>query len=114
AASSTRSSARSPRRSSVTRRARSWSSRAPPPQTPEDRRTRELLSILRAGGVYGAARVSRMHEEHLNEHALLREALVGHDLGVISANLRELAEALRAHMDAEERTFLHAGVLGNP
>jgi len=72
-----------------------------------------LLPLLRAGDVYGPARVSRMHEEHVSEHHLIRDALVGHDLGVIAEKLPELAEDLRAHMDAEERTFLHPGVLKN-
>jgi len=70
-----------------------------------------LEPLLRAGDAYAAARVARMHEEHFGEHALMREALVGTDLTIIAENLPELAETLRAHMDAEERTFLHPGVI---
>src|SRR5262249_17787712 len=70
-----------------------------------------LEPLLLAGDVYAPARVARMLEEHIAEHALMRAALIGHDLLVIAENLPDLAEMLRAHMDAEERTFLNAGVL---
>jgi hypothetical protein len=73
-----------------------------------------LEPLLRAGDAYGPTRVTRMHEEHVSEHALMRAALIGHDLVVIAENLPDLAETLRAHMEAEERTFLHAGVLRDP
>ena len=70
-----------------------------------------LEPLLRAGDVYADARVARMHREHLDEHMILQDALIGSDLTVIAENLPDLAETLRAHMEAEERTFLHPGVL---
>lgn len=70
-----------------------------------------LEPLLRAGDDYSAQRVSRMLEEHCAEHALLREALRGHDLGKVAEEMPELGESLRAHMDAEERTFLHVAVV---
>ena len=69
-----------------------------------------LEPLLRLGDDYSEARVSRMHEEHLEEHELLRISL-GDDLRAVARVLPDLAETLRAHMDAEERTFLHPAVL---
>ena len=73
-----------------------------------------LEPLLRAGDDYSSQRVSRMLEEHCAEHALLREGLRGHDLASVAQGLPEVAESLRAHMDAEERTFLHAAVVRDP
>ncbi len=70
-----------------------------------------LEPVLRAGDVYADARVARMHTEHLDEHMIMQDALACSDLAVVAENLPDLAETLRAHMEAEERTFLHPGVL---
>jgi len=70
-----------------------------------------LEPLLREGDGYADQRVSRMFEEHVNEHELIRKTLRGHDLGAVAEAVPDLAETLRAHMEAEERTFLHARVL---
>jgi len=70
-----------------------------------------LEPLLRAGDTYSPQRISRMFEEHAGEHELMRQALHGSDLGGVAQSMPEFGETLRAHMDAEERTFLHARVL---
>ena len=69
-----------------------------------------LEPILREHPEVGAARVARMFEEHVAEHAAFRAALAG-DVVEVATRLDELAEDLDAHMAAEERTFLSPGVL---
>ncbi|MCC6999440.1 MAG: hemerythrin domain-containing protein [Deltaproteobacteria bacterium] len=69
-----------------------------------------LEPMLRDADAWGPQRVARMVEEHKGEHSAFRKALEGEDLDV-AARLPELAEELEAHMLAEERTFLSAGVL---
>ncbi len=69
-----------------------------------------LVPLLRAGDAYGAARVQRMFEEHAGEHAVLLAALDGTP-AVVAGRMAEVAEDLRAHMEAEERTILHPKVL---
>jgi iron-sulfur cluster repair protein YtfE (RIC family) len=58
----------------------------------------------------GHARVARMREEHHSEHEALGSLLLGTDRAV-ARRIDEFAEELLAHMDAEERTFLHPRVL---
>ncbi len=70
-----------------------------------------LEPILRAGDAYAGARVARMHEEHIDEHMLMQDTLARADVALIAENLSDFAETLRSHMEAEERTFLHPGVI---
>jgi iron-sulfur cluster repair protein YtfE (RIC family) len=70
-----------------------------------------LEPLLLLGDEMAPARVARMREEHAGEHAALRVALAEEDLATLAAALPDLAEELRAHMEAEERTFLHPQVL---
>jgi hypothetical protein len=67
-----------------------------------------LLSA--APDAYGPARIQRMLDEHKAEHAAMRAALA-RGIPEVAAGMVELAEMLRAHLDAEERTFLHPAVL---
>jgi iron-sulfur cluster repair protein YtfE (RIC family) len=53
----------------------------------------------------GPRLVSRMLEEHIEEHELFFERLRG-PAREVATRLPELAELLEAHMMAEERTFL--------
>jgi iron-sulfur cluster repair protein YtfE (RIC family) len=69
-----------------------------------------LEPILRMDAAWGPLRVERMIEEHAAEHAAFEDALVGTDQEV-AARLADLAEDIDAHMMAEERIFLSAGVL---
>ncbi|HKA87035.1 MAG TPA: hemerythrin domain-containing protein [Haliangiales bacterium] len=57
-------------------------------------------------------RIRRMVEEHAAEHAALRAHLAGPE-AEIAHRMSDLAEDLLAHMEAEERTFLHPRVLGD-
>ncbi len=70
-----------------------------------------LLAVV--GDGQSSHRKIRMYEEHLGEHEIMRAAL-GRDPGTVAATMSELGEMLRAHMEAEERTFLHPGVLRDP
>lgn len=71
----------------------------------------QLLEPLLSGtDSWGPVRFRRMLEEHIGEHAAMRAALAGDELEV-APRLSDLAEELLAHMDAEERTFLHPSVL---
>jgi hemerythrin superfamily protein len=71
----------------------------------------ELLEpMLRSADEWGPLRVARMTEEHLAEHAALRELLHGDERDV-ARRIPDFAEELLAHMDAEERTVLSVGVL---
>ncbi len=69
-----------------------------------------LDPLLRADKTVGAARVRRMMEEHIAEHAAFSAALEGDDLEV-ARGISDLVEELDAHMQAEERTFLSPAVL---
>jgi hypothetical protein len=70
-----------------------------------------LLEPLLAGAdAWGPVRVRRMLEEHVAEHLAMRTTLQGDDVEV-APRMAELAEDLLAHIEAEERTFLHASVL---
>jgi hypothetical protein len=65
-----------------------------------------LLPLLSDADAWGPDRVRRMFEEHVGEHCAMRAALAGDELD-IAPRMVDLAEELLAHMDAEERTFLH-------
>ena len=68
-----------------------------------------LWHMLSDADAWGAARVRLMIEEHVGEHCAMRAALV--DELDVASRMRDLAEELLAHMDAEERTFLDPSVL---
>ena len=69
-----------------------------------------LQPLLAAEPAAGAARVKRMMEEHVAEHAAFVGALEGDELEV-ARRIPDLIEELEAHMQAEERTFLNLAVL---
>jgi iron-sulfur cluster repair protein YtfE (RIC family) len=71
-----------------------------------------LTPFLQAEPSLGALRARRMLEEHAAEHAVLLQTLDG-DPREVAANLADLLDDLEAHMQAEERTFLHVAVLKN-
>lgn len=72
--------------------------------------TEVLEPILRRGDEWSPARLARMREEHAAEHAALSAALNQEPMALARA-LPDFAEELLAHMEAEERTFLHPAVL---
>lgn len=76
-------------------------------------RTEESLlrPLLEASTGAAAARIERMLEEHRAEHALLLEALRAPDAELLG-RFDDLVEEVLAHMEAEERTFLHPHSLG--
>jgi iron-sulfur cluster repair protein YtfE (RIC family) len=67
--------------------------------------------LLAEGDDWAPKRIARMSEEHRAEHAAMVSLLDGDKLRLLAETLPELAEELRAHMEAEERTFLHPKVL---
>jgi len=69
-----------------------------------------LEPLLTEADAWGPVRYRRMIEEHLGEHCAMRAALAGDELD-IAPRMADLAEELLAHMEAEERTFLHPSVL---
>jgi ABC-type transporter Mla subunit MlaD len=71
-------------------------------------RTEEQLlpSILRELDAFGDVRVDYMLTDHIHEHRALHQRL-----DVPTAELRATLYDLRAHLAAEERTFLSARVL---
>ena len=74
-------------------------------------REEELLGpLLSDADAWGPVRFRRMIEEHVGEHCAMRAAMVGDELD-IAPRMADLAEQLLAHMDAEERTFLHPSVV---
>jgi len=68
-----------------------------------------LWHMLSDADAWGPVRVRGMIEEHVGEHCAMRAALA--DELDIAPRMRDLAEELLAHMDAEERTFLDSSVL---
>lgn len=68
---------------------------------------RLLRPVLLAEDTHGSVRVERMVEDHLNEHAEMRTRLAS----PVTAELRDVIETLRAHLEAEERYLLTAKVL---
>ncbi|MBL0215323.1 MAG: hemerythrin domain-containing protein [Myxococcales bacterium] len=71
---------------------------------------RLLRPVLLAEDTHGSVRVERMVEDHLNEHAEMRTRLAS----PVTAELRDVIETLRAHLEAEERYLLTAKVLREP
>ncbi len=74
-----------------------------------------LRPLLLAADSFGEVRVDRMVEDHLAEHAALRQALrEAADMEVpdrAALATLELVSRLRSHLDAEERQFLNDRVL---
>ncbi len=68
---------------------------------------RILRPVLLAEDKFGAVRVDRMIEDHVNEHAEMRRRLGS----AVTADLRDVIETLRAHLEAEERYLLSSQVL---
>lgn len=68
---------------------------------------RILRPVLLAEDRYGAVRVDRMIEDHVNEHAEMRSRLSS----PVTSELRDVIETLRAHLEAEERYLLSSQVL---
>jgi iron-sulfur cluster repair protein YtfE (RIC family) len=66
-----------------------------------------LRPVLLAEDKFGAVRVDRMIEDHKNEHAEMRVRLGT----AVTADLRDVIDTLRAHLDAEERYLLSSKVL---
>jgi iron-sulfur cluster repair protein YtfE (RIC family) len=66
-----------------------------------------LRPVLLAEDRFGAVRVDRMIEDHKNEHAEMRVRLGS----AVTADLRDVIETLRAHLEAEERYLLSSQVL---
>lgn len=72
-----------------------------------------LIPLLRDRDSWSAQRIQRMIEEHTAEHATVRAALIDVPPEALFASFPDLAEELRAHLEAEERTFLHIHVLSS-
>jgi hypothetical protein len=68
---------------------------------------RLLRPVLLAHDSYGTVRVERMVEDHVHEHRAIGSRLSS----PATADLRDVIETLRAHLDAEERYLLTARVL---
>ena len=66
-----------------------------------------LRPVLLAEDSHGKTRVERMVEDHIHEHREIRMRL-----GTpATAELRDVIDTLRAHLDAEERYLLSSKVL---
>lgn len=66
-----------------------------------------LRPVLLESDEFGAVRVDRMVDDHVHEHRAM-----AHRLGAPAvAELRDVIETLRAHLEAEERYLLTARVL---
>src|SRR5688572_32465610 len=66
-----------------------------------------LRPLLRDTDPFAAARIERMIEDHVNEHRTMQQRLGSEN----PAELRDVFETLRAHLDAEERYLLSPKVL---
>lgn len=69
-----------------------------------------LRPLLLANDAFAATRIDRMIEDHVAEHTEMRARLSAAPLPA-TADLRDLIETLRAHLDAEDRYLLTAKVL---
>ncbi len=72
-----------------------------------------LRPVLLARDGWGAARVDRMMEEHVEEHRAFVEQLTAGAVQSARA-LADFIEEVEAHMAAEERVFLNVAVLRDP
>lgn len=66
-----------------------------------------LRPVLLATDSFGAVRIEAMVAEHVDEHSAMRARLES----PVTAELRDVIENLRAHLEAEERYFLTSRVL---
>jgi hypothetical protein len=66
-----------------------------------------LRPVLLDGDAFAEVRIDRMVEDHVGEHRAMRARLNATE----TSALRDVIEALRAHLDAEERYLLSARVL---
>lgn len=66
-----------------------------------------LRPVLLESDDYGAVRVDRMVDDHVHEHRAMASRLGAPAV----AELRDVIETLRAHLEAEERYLLTAKVL---
>ena len=66
-----------------------------------------LRPVLLEHDSFGPVRIDRMVEDHVHEHRELRERLGS----PATAELRDVIETLRAHLEAEERYLLTSKVL---
>lgn len=69
-----------------------------------------LGPLLRDTDSYGEVRIARMLGEHVEEHFAF-VSFLDRPADQVTAGLDDFAEEIEAHMDAEERTFLHPAVL---
>lgn len=69
-----------------------------------------LRPVLLEHDTHAPVRIERMVEDHVNEHRALASKLHS----PATAELRDVIETLRAHLDAEERYLLSAKVLREP
>lgn len=69
-----------------------------------------LRPMLAATDAFGDVRIARMVGEHTEEHRAFT-AFLGGPLDEVARGFADFAEEIAAHMEAEERTFLHPWVL---
>lgn len=69
-----------------------------------------LTPMLATTDGFASVRIARMVGEHVEEHRAFAAFLVS-PLTEVAAGWADFAEEITAHMDAEERTFLHPWVL---
>ncbi|MEZ4399552.1 MAG: hemerythrin domain-containing protein [Kofleriaceae bacterium] len=69
-----------------------------------------LAPLLPDTDAFGEVRLARMRTEHAQEHGAII-AFLERPLDQVVAGLDDFVEQILAHMDAEERTFLHPNVL---
>lgn len=72
---------------------------------------RLLHPLLMDADWSGAVRVSRMVEDHVEEHQAIRRAIDPALGNTTTAALRAVLDSLRDHLDSEERGFLSRRVL---
>lgn len=66
-----------------------------------------LRPVLMAHDAFGAVRIDRMIDDHVQEHAAMRARLGA----PATEGLRDIIETLRAHLEAEERYLLTSKAL---
>lgn len=66
-----------------------------------------LRPLILAHDAFATVRLDRMVEDHVSEHQMFRDRLAS----PVVADLLDVIESLRAHLDAEERYLLTSPVL---
>jgi hypothetical protein len=69
-----------------------------------------LTPMLAATDAFSDVRIARMVGEHTEEHRAF-SAFLASPLPAVAAGWADFAEEISAHIEAEERTFLHPWVL---